>query len=82
MALRTPDAPPTPDSTTEAGVIKDARQRQRRHRIAWMLPTVAALLAGLIFAFSGGGRGSDGADNIHGVGLNADGIRRLSRRTR
>ena len=75
MAVQTPDAPPAPDSSVEAGVIKDARRRQRRHRLAWMVPGAAAVAAGLFAAFSGGGGGS----GTHGLTANADVLRQVQR---
>jgi photosystem II stability/assembly factor-like uncharacterized protein len=59
MIVETPWLPPAPDQEIEAGPIKDARARQRRHRgIAAALIVAAALAAGLILGFTGGGGGS------------------------
>jgi hypothetical protein len=77
MAVQTPDAPPAPDSTIEAGVIEDARRRQRRHRIAWMLPGAAAVAAGLFLALSGGGGGSDSRP----ITANAEVLRQVEQAT-
>jgi len=47
--------PQTPD----AGVIEEARARQRRHRgVAGATTVIALAVAGLLFAFAGGGGGS------------------------
>lgn len=73
MAVKTPDAPSPPDSSAEAGVIKDARRRQRRHRFAWILPAGAAVAAGLFFALGGGGGGSD----THGLTANTEVLRQV-----
>jgi photosystem II stability/assembly factor-like uncharacterized protein len=59
MAVETPLPPLAPDREIEAGVIEDARARQRRHRgIAAALIVAAALAAGVILGFTGGGGGS------------------------
>jgi hypothetical protein len=65
MAIQTPPAPPsTPDPEIEAGVIKDARARQRRQRgisgalIAAVL-AAGALIAGMSGGGGGGGRHAD-----------------------
>lgn len=77
MAVHTPDAPPAPDSSIEAGVIEDARRRQRRHRLAWVLPAGAAVAAGLFVAFWGGDSGSD----THGITANAEVLRQVEQAT-
>ena len=57
-------APPTQDPNVEAGVIKDARTRQRRQQsIALMLLSSAAVAALLLF--SGGGAGGRAAPEDH-----------------
>jgi hypothetical protein len=60
IAPQTP--PPTrsePDDEIDAGVIKDARERQRRHRgSAAALATCVILAAAIIGFFGGGGTGS------------------------
>jgi len=71
MAVQTrPTLPPAPDhdgERIEAGVIDDARARQRRQR--WFgaaLVGAAVIAAGLIIGFSGGGGGSGGGRNSGG----------------
>lgn len=62
MVVQAP-APPTaaPDLETEAGVIEDARARQRRHRVIGLaLLAAAAVAAGLIAGVGGGGGGGAG----------------------
>ncbi|MGH3827499.1 MAG: hypothetical protein ACRDQX_10055 [Pseudonocardiaceae bacterium] len=64
MVVSTPPSPPqAPDSGPDAGVIEDARARQRRwRRITGLLVSAAAVVIVLMLAFSGGrghgGRGS------------------------
>lgn len=54
------ESPPAPSVQTEAGIIDDARARQHRHRrIGAAAILAAALAAGLIVGFTGGG-GSSG----------------------
>ena len=77
LTVQTADAPPTPDADIEAGVIEDARRRQRRHGLAWMLPAAAAVAAGLFFAFFGGSGGS----TTHGLPANADVLRQIEHAT-
>jgi hypothetical protein len=66
MSIQTPPAkiPPTPpesDSEIEAGVIKDARARQRRHRRIGGLLVAAAIGAGALIAGIAGGGGGAGS---------------------
>lgn len=64
MTLQTPPAPSVADQELEAGVIEDARRRQRRHRrVAGALITVAAIAGGLIAGLAGGG----GSGSGHGI---------------
>jgi hypothetical protein len=50
---------PQPDLEPEAGVIEEARARQRRHRgVAAAATLMAAATAAILLAFAGGGRGS------------------------
>jgi photosystem II stability/assembly factor-like uncharacterized protein len=58
-------APPPAD--VEAGVIDDARARQRRERWAGAIVAALAVAAGLVFGLSGGGGGT-GAGRHHGGG--------------
>ncbi|HWG25536.1 hypothetical protein [Actinospica sp.] len=72
MAVETPLMPLAPDQEIEAGVIEDARARQRRHRgIAAALIVAAALAAGLILGFTGGGGGSRAGRHSGGRGSGA-----------
>jgi hypothetical protein len=62
MLVETPPAPPAPDTDTdpepEAGVIEDARARQRRHRMIGSAVVVAAAAIGAsVLGFGGGGEG-------------------------
>src|ERR1019366_2026908 len=68
MVVQTPPAwPSTPDSVPEAGVIEDARARQRSHRRIGGILVAAAVAAGLLLAgVAGGGGGA-------GTGRHADG---------
>jgi hypothetical protein len=71
MALQTPSPPPSKrDEDIEAGVIDDARDRQRQHRAIGAAAIVAALIAaGLIIGFAGGGGGSgSGGGSGHELG--------------
>src|ERR1700756_4840610 len=60
MVLHAPASPTSPqDEDVEAGVIEDARARQRKHRgIGAALIAAAVLAVGLILGFTGGGGGS------------------------
>lgn len=61
MAVQTRESPGVPDQEIEAGVIEDARVRQRRHRgIGAALIVAAAVGGGLILGFAGGGGNSLG----------------------
>ncbi len=56
MVVQTPRAPPsTPDPEIEAGVIEDARARQRRHRRIGLALLAAAAVAGVLAILSSGG---------------------------
>lgn len=71
MAVQIPPAPPTPDSDTdiEAGVIEDARARQRKQKRAGGL-LAAALLAGIAaLAIGSGGGGGHPGTGQHSDGL-------------
>ena len=66
MVVQTPSPPsPAPDLETEAGVIEDARARQRRHRIIAFALVAAAAIGGLIVGMGGGGGGHGAAGNPH-----------------
>jgi hypothetical protein len=71
VAVQTPPIPPSPDQEIEAGLIEDARARQRRHRGIFAALVAAGLLAaGLIVGFAGGGGGgSAGGRSAGGDGL-------------
>lgn len=59
--LPTVPAEPLVIGSPEAGVIDDARSRQRRHRRAGAALTLAVALAALAYVIAGGGDGSRGA---------------------
>lgn len=65
MVIQAPPAPPEPKPDIDAGVIEDARRRQRTHRLVGVLATVAAAVIGLVVGFGGG---SGGNDHIGGQG--------------
>jgi hypothetical protein len=81
MAVQTPPSlPPASDQDgerIEAGVIEDARLRQRRQRrVGAALAGAGVIIAGLIIGFSGGGGGSGGGRHSggnHGGGAGAGG---------
>ena len=58
MALQAPSSPrPPKEEDVEAGVIEDARARQRRFRVIGAALIAAAVVAGgLIVGFTGGSR--------------------------
>jgi photosystem II stability/assembly factor-like uncharacterized protein len=62
--LQTPKAPSAPDQPlvddVEAGVIEDARARQRRHRVGIAGVLAAAAIGVLLLSFSGGRGGQGG----------------------
>jgi hypothetical protein len=59
MVVQTPPLPSTPGSEIGAGVIEDARARQRRHRRLGGVLIAAAVAIGVLMAgFGSGGRGS------------------------
>jgi photosystem II stability/assembly factor-like uncharacterized protein len=59
MGVETPLLPLAPDREIEAGVIEEARARQRTRRgIAAVVIVASALAAGVILGFTGGGGGS------------------------
>ncbi len=55
------EQPPGPD----AGVIVDARSRQRRHRLGLAALFVAALVTAGLYVFTGGGAGGDRRPSGH-----------------
>ena len=61
MVVQTPPAwPSTPDSVPEAGVIEDARARQRSHRRIGVVLVTAAVAGGVLITVMAGGRGGAG----------------------
>ena len=69
MAIQTPPRPPDVDNDIDAGVIEDARARQRRQRRAGAVVALAAVIAaGLLLAFGGGGGNSGGGHVSKGNG--------------
>jgi photosystem II stability/assembly factor-like uncharacterized protein len=69
MTTQTPLVPPEIGPDVDAGVIDDARARQRRHqRIAATLIAVAVIAGLLIFGGSGGGSGAGTARSGRGRG--------------
>lgn len=61
MVVQTPSATPsTPDPETEAGVIEDARARQRSRRRMGGVFVTAAVAAGVLIAVMAGGGGGGG----------------------
>ena len=62
MALQTPPAPPTPNHDVDAGVIEDARRRQRRQRQigGGVLFATVLVAGGLIAGLAGGGGSGSG----------------------
>lgn len=75
MSVETPLLPHSADQEIDAGVIEDARARQRRHRgIAAAVIVATALAAGLILGFAGGGGSRTGHHTGgHGSGAGAAG---------
>jgi hypothetical protein len=60
-AIQSPPHPPEIDNNVDAGVIEEARARQRRHRRAAAVVALATVIAaGLLLAFGGGGGRSGG----------------------
>ena len=55
MVLQAPQQPPPSDRDVDAGVIEDARGRQRRQRWIGVAVVAALIAAGLIIGFAGGG---------------------------
>jgi hypothetical protein len=53
----TPTLPCPPAGDVDAGVIEDARARQRRHRVAAVLALAVLAVLGLLLGASGGGHG-------------------------
>jgi sugar lactone lactonase YvrE len=68
MTVQTPSEPSARELEIEAGVIEDARRRQRRSRLVWSAVIAVALGIGLVLGFSGsgGGSGVGRARNDHG----------------
>lgn len=60
MVLQTPQQPPSSEPDVEAGVIDDARSRQRKQRWIGAAVIVALVAAGSIVGFGGGGGGPGG----------------------
>ncbi len=58
MTLQAPQVPSEGERDIDAGVIEDARARQRRHRRVGTTLAIAAIAAGVILGFAGGGNGS------------------------
>lgn len=72
MALQIPPRPAASDDV-DAGVIEDARRRQRRHRTIGLL-TLLLVGLGLIVGFNAGGSGGNGGSGGgHGSGSNSSG---------
>jgi hypothetical protein len=69
MAVQTPLAPD--DQQVEAGVIEDARRRQRRHRLAGIVLVAGVIAAGAVLGFAGGAGGDGGK---HGRSAHGDGV--------
>lgn len=67
-----PGLPSIPDPETEAGVIEDARARQRSHRRIGVVLVAAAVAAGLLLAGVVGGGGGAGTGR-HAGGQSAPG---------
>jgi len=58
VTVQSPERPRPQESDIDSGVIKDARNRQQRHRVAGVAAaSLMAIAAGLIVGFSGGGSG-------------------------
>src|SRR5271163_2781506 len=58
-----------PSQAPDAGVIEEARARQRRQRsLVGAVVVTAIALAGLLFAFTGGDGGSHSASTAHRAG--------------
>jgi hypothetical protein len=65
VAVETPQAPPVPNPDVEAGVIEDAKARQRRHRWIGTAVVVAVVAAGaLVLGLAGGGGGNRPASPV------------------
>jgi photosystem II stability/assembly factor-like uncharacterized protein len=78
MAVQTRESPAPPGQEIAAGVIEDARARQRKHRgIAVALIVAAAVAASLIVGFVGGG-GDSLAGGHHAGGSGAGGAAHAS----
>ena len=70
--------PPRP-GTPDAGVIEEARARQRRHRAYGAATTILAFAIGAgLFAFTGGGGGSYAAGHSNPAGLPSAKVARAS----
>lgn len=67
MSLQAPPRPAVSKDDADAGVIEDARRRQRRHRIIGMLLFLFVGI-GSIAGFGGGGSGGRGGSGGHGSG--------------
>ena len=67
--VQTPPRPPEVENDIDAGVIEEARGRQRKQRRAGALVALAAVIAaGLLVAFGGGGGHSGGGHVSKGNG--------------
>ena len=74
MTLQAPPVPSTGERDIDAGVIEDARARQRRHRrVGATVAIAAAIAAGLILGFAGGGANGSQRDGGHARGGGAPG---------
>ena len=62
----TPTLPRPPAGDVDAGVIEDARARQRRHRAAAVLVLAALGVVGLLLGASGGGHGGGSSGHASG----------------
>jgi hypothetical protein len=72
MTVQTPPTSPSHESEIDAGVLKDARSRQRRHQgFAALLIAIAVVVGVLMFGGSGGG-GSGTASKGRGNGSSPD----------
>jgi hypothetical protein len=76
-----PTQSPATETDTEAGVIEDARRRQRRHRWTGASAVVAAIVAlGVIFGLSGGGGGTGRSRGGRNHASNSGAVARTSSR--
>ena len=66
MNVQTPTQPPRDDPEIDAGVIEDARARQRRHQVSAAIAVAAALGIGLLILGGAGGGHHGGSSRSHG----------------